>query len=608
MLRTHLAGSLRSEHAGQTVTLTGWVARRRDHGGVIFIDLRDASGVSQAVFREGEPAEQAHRLRAEYCVRVTGVVELRPDGNENPDLPTGSIEVNVTELEVLNESAPLPFQLDEQPGEEARLKYRYLDLRREGPAHAIRLRSKANAAARAVLADHEFVEVETPTLTRSTPEGARDFLVPARLQPGSFYALPQSPQLFKQLLMVGGIERYYQIARCYRDEDFRADRQPEFTQLDIEMGFVRQDDVILLAEQILAGLWKLIGYEIPTPIPHMTYAEAMRRFGSDKPDLRFGIEITECAEYFKDTPFRVFQADYVGAVVMPGGASQPRRQLDAWQEWAKQRGAKGLAYVLIQEDGTLGGPVAKNLSDAERDGLAKHVGAVPGDCVFFAAGPAKAQRGLLGAARAEIARKVGLIDENAWAFVWIVDAPMFEPAAEATASGDVALGHSAWTAVHHAFTSPKPESVDTFDTDPGSALAYAYDIVCNGNEIGGGSIRIHRRDVQERVFKVMGISLEEAQEKFGFLLDAFAFGAPPHGGIAFGWDRIVALLAGLDSIREVIAFPKTGGGVDPLTDAPAPITEQQRKEAGLDAKPAPKGDKADAKGDKADAKADKPAE
>ncbi|KAA8884538.1 aspartate--tRNA ligase [Nocardia colli] len=598
MLRTHLAGSLRSEHAGQTVTLTGWVARRRDHGGVIFIDLRDASGVSQAVFREGEPAEQAHRLRAEYCVRVTGVVELRPDGNENPDLPTGTIEVNVTELEVLNESAPLPFQLDEQPGEEARLKYRYLDLRREGPAHAIRLRSKANAAAREVLANHEFVEVETPTLTRSTPEGARDFLVPARLQPGSFYALPQSPQLFKQLLMVGGIERYYQIARCYRDEDFRADRQPEFTQLDIEMSFVRQDDVILLAEQILTGLWKLIGYDIPTPIPHMTYAEAMRRFGSDKPDLRFGIEITECAEYFKDTPFRVFQAEYVGAVVMPGGASQPRRQLDAWQEWAKQRGAKGLAYVLIQEDGTLGGPVAKNLTDAERDGLAKHVGAVPGDCVFFAAGPAKAQRGLLGAARAEIARKVGLIDENAWSFVWIVDAPMFEPAAEATASGDVALGHSAWTAVHHAFTSPKPESVDTFDTDPGSALAYAYDIVCNGNEIGGGSIRIHRRDVQERVFKVMGISQEEAQEKFGFLLDAFAFGAPPHGGIAFGWDRIVALLAGLDSIREVIAFPKTGGGVDPLTDAPAPITEQQRKEAGLYPKPASKDDK----GDKGEAK------
>ncbi|TLF79554.1 aspartate--tRNA ligase [Nocardia cyriacigeorgica] len=589
MLRTHLAGSLRSEHAGQTVTLSGWVARRRDHGGVIFIDLRDASGVAQVVFREGEAAEQAHRLRAEYCVKIVGVVEQRPEGNENPDLPTGAIEVNVSELEVLNESAPLPFQLDEQPGEEARLTHRYLDLRREGPAHAIRLRSKVNAAARRVLARHEFVEVETPTLTRSTPEGARDFLVPARLQPGNFYALPQSPQLFKQLLMVGGIERYYQIARCYRDEDFRADRQPEFTQLDIEMSFVRQEDVILLAEEILVALWELIGYEIPTPIPHMTYHEAMRRFGTDKPDLRFGVEITECTEFFKDTPFRVFQAPYVGAVVMPGGASQPRRQLDAWQEWAKQRGAKGLAYVLIDEDGVLGGPVAKNLSETERATLADHVGAKPGDCVFFAAGAPKAQRALLGAARGEIARKVGLIDEDAWAFVWIVDAPLFEPAAEATASGDVALGYSAWTAVHHAFTSPKPESMDTFDTDPGSALAYAYDIVCNGNEIGGGSIRIHRRDVQERVFEVMGISHDEAQEKFGFLLDAFAFGAPPHGGIAFGWDRITALLAGMDSIREVIAFPKTGGGVDPLTDAPAPITAQQRKEAGLDAKPEIKG-------------------
>ncbi|MEV0335511.1 aspartate--tRNA ligase [Nocardia sp. NPDC050717] len=590
MLRTHLAGSLRSEHAGQTVTLTGWVARRRDHGGVTFIDLRDASGVAQVVFREGEAAEQAHKLRAEFCVQVTGVVEQRPDGNENPELPTGQIEVNASELIVLNESAPLPFQLDETPGDEARLKYRYLDLRREGPGHAIRLRSKVNAAAREVLGRHEFIEVETPTLTRSTPEGARDFLVPARLQPGSFYALPQSPQLFKQLLMVGGIERYYQIARCYRDEDFRADRQPEFTQLDIEMSFVRQEDVILLAEDILVALWKLVGHDITTPIPHMTYAEAMRRFGSDKPDLRFGVEITELTDYFANTPFRVFQSEYVGAVVMPGGASQPRRQLDAWQEWAKQRGAKGLAYILINEDGTLGGPVAKNLSDAEREGLAKQVGAEPGDCVFFAAGQTKPSRALLGAARGEIARKCDLIDPNAWAFVWIVDAPMFEPTADATASGDVALGYSAWTAVHHAFTSPKPESIDTFDTDPGSALAYAYDIVCNGNEIGGGSIRIHRRDVQERVFKVMGIDHDEAQEKFGFLLDAFSYGAPPMGGIAFGWDRITALLAGEDSIREVIAFPKTGGGVDPLTEAPAPITAQQRKEAGIDAKPEAKGE------------------
>ena len=589
MLRTHSAGSLRRADASQTVTVAGWVARRRDHGGVVFIDLRDATGLVQVVFRDESVAPAAHRLRAEYCVTVTGVVEVRPEGSENPNLSSGEIEINAVELEVLNESAPLPFQLDESPGEEARLRHRYLDLRRVGPSAALRLRSKANAAARGVLAAHDFTEIETPTLTRSTPEGARDFLVPARLQPGTFYALPQSPQLFKQLLMVAGMERYYQIARCYRDEDFRADRQPEFTQLDIEMSFVDQDDVIAVAEEILVALWKLIGVDITTPIPRMTYADAMRRFGSDKPDLRFGIELVECAEYFKDTPFRVFQAPYVGAVVMPGGASQPRRQLDAWQEWAKQRGARGLAYVLIAEDGTLSGPVAKNLSEEERSGLAAHVGAEPGDCVFFGAGEVKSTRALLGAARGEIASKLGLIKDGDWAFTWVVDAPMFEPVADATASGDVALGHSAWTAVHHAFTSPKPESIDALESDPGSALAYAYDIVCNGNEIGGGSIRIHRRDVQERVFEIMGIGHDEAQEKFGFLLDAFAYGAPPHGGIAFGWDRITALLAGESSIREVIAFPKSGGGVDPLTDAPAAITPQQRKESGIDAKPAPRG-------------------
>ena len=589
MLRTHFAGSLRAENAGQTVTLTGWVARRRDHGGVIFIDLRDSSGLAQVVFRDEAVATPAHRLRAEYCVQVTGLVEQRPEGSENPNLESGAIEINATELVVLNESAPLPFQLDESPGEEARLKYRYLDLRREGPGAALRLRSKVNNAARTVLLDQDFVEIETPTLTRSTPEGARDFLVPARLQPGTFYALPQSPQLFKQLLMVAGMERYFQIARCYRDEDFRADRQPEFTQLDVEMSFVEQDDVIAVAEQILVALWKLIGYDLPTPIPRITYAEAMRRFGSDKPGLRFGLELVECTDYFKDTPFRVFQAPYVGAVVMPGGASQPRRQLDAWQEWAKQRGAKGLAYVLVQEDGSLGGPVAKNLSEDERAGLVAHVGATPGDCVFFAAGPAKAQRALLGAARGEIAQRLGLIKDGDWAFTWVVDAPLFEPADDATASGDVAVGSGAWTAVHHAFTSPKPESLGVLESDPGSALAYAYDIVCNGNEIGGGSIRIHRREVQELVFQIMGIGAEEAQEKFGFLLDAFAYGAPPHGGIAFGWDRITALLAGQPSIRDVIAFPKSGGGIVPLTDAPAAITPAQRKESGIDAKPpAPK--------------------
>lgn len=595
VLRTHLAGDLGKETAGQTVTLTGWVSRRRDHGGVIFIDLRDSSGLVQVVFRENDVAEQAHHLRSEFCIKVIGEVEARPEGSENPNLASGAIEVNVTDLEILNEAAPLPFQIDDvsqggEVGEETRLKYRYLDLRRPNQGAALRLRSQANKAARNVLDSHDFVEIETPTLTRSTPEGARDFLVPARLKPGSWYALPQSPQLFKQLLMVAGMERYYQIARCYRDEDFRADRQPEFTQLDIEMSFVDQDDVIALAEEIVSSLWKLIGYEIPTPIPRMTYADAMRLYGSDKPDLRFDIKIVECTDFFKNTTFRVFQNEYVGAVVMDGGASQPRRQLDAWQEWAKQRGAKGLAYILVGENGELTGPVSKNITDEERAGIAAHVGAKPGDCIFFAAGETKSSRALLGAARNEIAKKLDLIKEGDWAFTWVVDAPLFEPSADAAASGDVALGHSKWTAVHHAFTSPKPEWLDSFDENPGEATAYAYDIVCNGNEIGGGSIRIHRRDVQERVFKVMGITEDEAREKFGFLLDAFAFGAPPHGGIAFGWDRIVSLLGGFSSIRDVIAFPKSGGGVDPLTDAPAPIPLEQRRETGVDFKPKKKTD------------------
>ncbi|MEV5722528.1 aspartate--tRNA ligase [Micrococcus luteus] len=596
MLRTHSLGELNASLIGQTVTVTGWVARRRDHGGVAFVDLRDASGFAQVVVREEADFDP---LRNEWVLQVTGTVERRPEGNENPNLPSGEIELIAETVTVLNTAAALPFQVDEhvEVGEEARLRHRYLDLRRPQPSRIMRLRSEVNRTARELLHGEGFVEVETPTLTRSTPEGARDFLVPARLAPGSWYALPQSPQLFKQLLQVGGIEKYYQIARCYRDEDFRADRQPEFTQLDIEASFVEQDDVIALGEKIVKALWALVGVDVPTPIRRMTYAEAMEKYGSDKPDLRFGLELTDLTEYFKHTPFRVFQNEYVGAVVMPGGASQARRTLDAWQEWAKQRGAKGLAYVLIQEDGELTGPVSKNISEEEKAGLAAAVGANPGDCVFFAAGKPKESRALLGAARVEIGRRCGLFTDAGdgvaakdadWAFVWVVDAPMFEPAADAVASGDVAVGAGAWTAVHHAFTSPKPEFADTFDTDPGSALAYAYDIVCNGNEIGGGSIRIHRQDVQERVFEVMGLSPEEANEKFGFLLEGFKYGAPPHGGIAFGWDRVVALLAGTDSIREVIAFPKTGGGFDPLTAAPAPITAQQRKEAGVDAQPEPK--------------------
>ncbi|HYY12747.1 MAG TPA: aspartate--tRNA ligase, partial [Kineosporiaceae bacterium] len=380
MLRTHEAGSLRAGDAGQTVTLAGWVGRRRDHGGVAFLDLRDASGVVQVVVRDEAVASG---LRNEFVLRVTGDVRHRPEGNENPALPTGDVEVVAERVEVLNEAAPLPFQIDEhvEVGEEARLRHRYLDLRRPAQARALRLRSEVNRAAREVLHGHGFVEIETPTLTRSTPEGARDFVVPARLSPGSWYALPQSPQLFKQLLMVAGMEKYFQIARCYRDEDFRADRQPEFTQLDIEMSFVEQDDVIAVAEEVLVALWRLIGHEIQTPIQRMPYAEAMARFGSDKPDLRFGLELVDCTDFFRETSFRVFQADYVGAVVMPGGASQPRKKLDAWQDWAKQRGARGLAYVLVGEDGELSGPVAKNLSDAERAGVAAHVGAAPGDCV-----------------------------------------------------------------------------------------------------------------------------------------------------------------------------------------------------------------------------------
>lgn len=591
MLRSHQAGTLRVSDVGNTVTLSGWVAKRRDHGGVAFIDLRDASGVAQVVVRdEILQSSSAHDLRNEFCISVTGLVEERPEGNANPDLPTGDIEVAISELVVLNAAAALPFQIDERVtvGELARLRYRYLDLRRPAPAAALRLRSKVNATAREVLEAHDFVEIETPTLTRSTPEGARDFVVPARLAPGSWYALPQSPQLFKQLLMVAGMERYYQIARCYRDEDFRADRQPEFTQLDVEMSFVDQDDVIVLAEEIAVALWRLVGAELQAPFTRMTYTDAMDNYGSDKPDLRFENPIRELTAFFADTGFRVFQNPYVGCVVMPGGADQPRRQFDAWQEWARQRGARGLAYVTVAADGELGGPVAKNLSEEERTGLAEAAGAQPGDAIFVAAGKRKPSQELLGAARVEIARRTGMIDAQAWSLLWVVDAPLFESVSDAVAAGDVAVGGGAWTAVHHAFTSPRPEYLDSFDTDPGSALAYAYDLVCNGNEIAGGSIRIHRRDVQERVFAVMGIEAEQAQEKFGFLLDAFKFGAPPHGGIAFGWDRIVALLAGMDSIRDVIAFPKTGGGYDPLTQAPAPITAQQRKESGVDAKPTKK--------------------
>ncbi len=576
MIRTAQAGALSRADIGREVTLAGWIASRRDHGGVAFLDLRDTTGVAQVVVRD---TSMAHDLRDEYCIAVTGTVEERPEGNANPDLASGDIELITTKLEVLSKSAPLPFPIDDRitVNDEVRLRHRYLDLRRKSSGDILRMRSKVSHIARSVLIDDDFIEIETPTLTRSTPEGARDFLVPVRLQPGNWYALPQSPQLFKQLLMVAGMEKYFQIARCYRDEDFRADRQPEFTQLDIEMSFVDQDDVMAVGEQVIRSVWHgVLNYTIGE-IPQMTYHESMRRYGSDKPDLRFGLELVDLTAYFGQTPFRVFQAEHVGAVIMPGGADQPRRAFDAWQEWAKQRGAKGLAYVTVNEDG-LGGPVAKNLSDQEREGLVAASGAQIGDCIFFAAGRATDARALLGAVRNEVADRLDLIDKSVWSFVWIVDAPMFEEVQDDA-------GNWTWTAVHHPFTSPNGEWLDKFTESPGEALAWAYDLVCNGNEIGGGSIRIHQGNIQNQVFRILGLEEKEANEKFGFLLEAFAFGPPPHGGIAFGWDRICMLLAGANSLRDVIAFPKTGGGQDPLTGAPTQITVAQRREAGIDAKP-----------------------
>jgi aspartyl-tRNA synthetase len=573
LIRTHGAGTIRKSQVGQTITLAGWVARRRDHGGVAFIDFRDSTGWVQVVIRD---ENVANMLRAEWCLKITGAVSERPAGNENPNVATGEIEIMADEVVVLSEAAALPFPVDSGDeaniSEEVRLKYRYLDLRREKPAANLRMRSKVTAAIRRVMDSEDFLDIETPYLTRSTPEGARDFLVPVRLQPGSWYALPQSPQLFKQLLMVAGMEKYYQIARCFRDEDFRADRQPEFTQLDIEMSFIDQEDILAIGEKIVSTVWReTLNYEIPLPLKRMTYADAMADYGSDKPDLRFGQKLVELTTFFSETPFRVFQAPYVGAVVMPGGADSPRRELDAWQDWAKARGAKGLAYILVNADGTLGGPVAKNLSEKELAGVVSAAGATNGDAIFFAAGERVASQNLLGAVRNEIGKRCNLINEGAWEFLWVVDAPMFEP-----------TDNGGWTAVHHPFTGPKPEFSETFAKDPASALAYAYDIVLNGTELGGGSIRIHDRNIQKQVFEVIGLTDEEANSKFGFLLDAFNFGPPPHGGIALGLDRVCALLSGSESIREVIAFPKTASGGDPLTGAPTPITPAQRKEAAID--------------------------
>ncbi len=573
MIRTHEAGRLRATDAGGAVVLAGWVAARRDHGGVVFIDLRDASGVVQCVLREGTGSE----LRNEFCLRVVGDVSRRPEGNENPDLVTGEIEIAVSSYDILSTSDPLPFPLDSHApdvSEERRLQYRYLDIRRAPVAEALRMRSRITSVARRVMESRDFIEVETPNLTRSTPEGARDFLVPVRLQPGSWYALPQSPQLFKQLLMVGGLERYYQIARCFRDEDFRADRQPEFTQLDIEMSFCEQDDVIELAEAILSTIWdEVLGVKIETPFPRLPFAEAMRRYGSDKPDTRFAMELVDLTEYFAGTDFKIFaSSEHVGAVVVPGGAEYSRRELDGWNEWSRSRGGKGVAYVLIDRSGNPGGGIAKNLHEQELQGLSAATGAQPGDAVFFQAGPRAATLEALGALRLAAARDRGVAPDEGWDFLWIVDPPMFEPAGDG----------GGWTPLHHPFTRPRVEDAAALAERPGEALAVAYDVVLNGTEIGGGSLRIHERELQETVFGVLGMSEDEARAKFGFLLEAFRFGPPPHGGIAFGWDRLCMFAAAAGSIRDVIAFPKTASGGDPLTGAPTPITAAQRKEAGID--------------------------
>ena len=589
-MHTRTCGELRRENVGEEVTLTGWVSRRRDHGGLIFCDLRDREGITQLTFdpehSDGDAFKIAETMSPEWPIKIHGVVRSRGEETTNAKRATGEIEVLTDHAEVLNTSVTPPFQIEDgiETSEDTRLRYRYLDLRRPEMMANLKLRSDFTFAIREALHNREFMEVETPSLFKSTPEGARDFIVPSRIQPGNFYALPQSPQLLKQLLMVGGVERYYQLARCYRDEDFRADRQPEFTQLDMEMAFVDQEDVMAMAEKVIAAIWKSAGYDVQLPIQRITWQDAMDKYGSDKPDLRFGNPLVELTEYFKDTPFRVFQADYVGAVVFKGGAATPRRQFDAWQEWAKQRGAKGLAYVSFTEDGELKGPVAKNLSDSEREGLMAAVGAESGDAVFFAAGSRESSQLLLGAVRVELARREGLLDPKKFAFTWVVDFPLFKPTDDPD-DDDVAVGHSKWTSMHHPFTMPSKDWIDKFDQDPEHAMSDSYDIVCNGEEMGGGSVRIHRDDIQDRVLNVLGIAPEEAKEKFGFLLDAFKFGAPPHAGIALGWDRTVSILAGADTIRDVIAFPKAGGGRDPLTGAPAPISDEQRAETGVDYDP-----------------------
>jgi aspartyl-tRNA synthetase len=579
-MRSHYCGQINEQLIGQAVTVAGWVHRRRDHGGVIFVDLRDREGLLQIVFDPQAAAvfAEAERLRNEFVVRVTGKVRARPDGTVNPHLASGGVELLASELELLNRSEPLPFQLDEQVGEEVRLRYRYLDLRREVMSQRLRLRHRLTRAMRAYLDAHGFVDLETPMLTKATPEGARDYLVPSRTHPGKFFALPQSPQIFKQLLMIAGFDRYYQIARCFRDEDLRADRQPEFTQLDIETSFLSQAEIMALMEGLVRHIFReVLGSELPEPFPRMSFAEALRRYGSDKPDLRNPLELIDVADLVRDCDFKVFAgpakdpAGRVTALRVPGGGSMPRSQIDEYTAFVSRYGAKGLAYIKVNaraqgRDG-LQSPIIKFLSDAAIAGILERTQAADTDLIFFGADSAKIVSDALGALRLRLGQDLKLV-AGGWRPLWVIDFPMFEWDAD----------ERRWVAMHHPFTAPANDDPAALRGAPGAALAKAYDLVLNGSEIGGGSVRIHREEMQSTVFELLGIGAEEAQKKFGFLLDALKFGAPPHGGIAFGLDRLAMLMAGADSIREVIAFPKTQTAADPLTDAPTEVSEAQLRE------------------------------
>jgi len=589
MMRSHYCGQLNESLDGQEITLCGWVHRRRDHGGVIFLDVRDREGMAQVVFDpdRAETFSAADRVRSEYVVKITGKVRLRPEGARNPNMASGAIEVLGYELEVLNEAETPPFPLNEYSdvGEETRLRYRFIDLRRPEMAEKLKLRSSITTSIRRYLDENGFLDVETPILTRATPEGARDYLVPSRTHPGSFFALPQSPQLFKQLLMVAGFDRYYQIAKCFRDEDLRADRQPEFTQIDIETSFLDESDIIGITEGMVRKLFKeVLGVEFGE-FPHMPVEEAMRRYGSDKPDLRIPLELVDVEDQLKDVEFKVFAGPAndpkcrVAALRVPGGASMPRKQIDDYTKFVGIYGAKGLAYIKVNERAKgvegLQSPIVKNIPEASLNAILDRVGAVDGDIVFFGADKAKIVSEALGALRIKLGHDLNLLTCE-WAPMWVVDFPMFEENDDGSLS-----------ALHHPFTAPKctPEELEA---NPGAALSRAYDMVLNGTELGGGSIRIHRKDMQQTVFRILGIDEAEQNEKFGFLLDALKYGAPPHGGLAFGLDRLVMLMTGAQSIREVIAFPKTQSAADVMTQAPGAVDAKALRELHIRLREQPK--------------------